>query len=328
MRRAAALVALIGLAVSVASLVDQSGGAPAFCAEEGCGEVRSSAWAHPLGIPLPILGIGFFAAAVLLAAAGPRAASIRRGVAAVGGAVGIGLIAVQAFAIGTWCALCLVADLGAIVHAALVLARRRPWPRLAGAQATALAAGAALAVAFPLVAASFGHRSSPAPPPPGAQVAGVALVVDFVDFECPFCRAVDARLKEAVATAGVPVRVERRMVPLSRHRGAMPAALAWCAADAQGAGDSMADALFAAAPATLTRAGCEAIATELGLDLERYRRDVAAPATSARIEADRAAARSAGVRGLPTLHIGHDVLVGGKVSTDAMVAALRRAARS
>jgi len=53
-------LAVVGLAASVASLIDYLGSSATFCAESGCNQVRESAWAHPLGIPMPVLGIAFF----------------------------------------------------------------------------------------------------------------------------------------------------------------------------------------------------------------------------------------------------------------------------
>src|SRR5688572_23546874 len=54
--------AIIGLAASLSALVDDLGGLPAFCAETGCEVVRTSVWARPLGVPMSVLGVGFFAA--------------------------------------------------------------------------------------------------------------------------------------------------------------------------------------------------------------------------------------------------------------------------
>src|SRR5215203_4283946 len=102
----ALVLALVGLGASVASLVDYLSPAPTFCSETGCATVRLSAWADPLGIPLPILGIAYFLAMTVLAFL-PRKRT-RMVLAAVGGAGGITLILVQALWIGAWCKLCLV----------------------------------------------------------------------------------------------------------------------------------------------------------------------------------------------------------------------------
>ena len=114
---------VIGLGASIASLIDYLGASATFCAESGCDTVRASAWAHPLGVPMPVLGIAFFAAAIALGfIESPR---LRRALAIAGGAWALLLIGLQAFSIGAWCKLCLVADPSAIGYAIAVLAGAR-----------------------------------------------------------------------------------------------------------------------------------------------------------------------------------------------------------
>ncbi|HKE17769.1 MAG TPA: vitamin K epoxide reductase family protein [Kofleriaceae bacterium] len=337
----AAVLALVGMAVSAALLVDSMRPVPAFCAAEGCAAVRATAWARPLGIPMPVLGLLFFAAALALSAAGPRLAVARRLAALAGGAVAIGLLALQAFVIGEWCRLCVIADLSAIALAGLVVAGgSAAWPRAGGARMTATAALGALAALLPIARLAPDRAeppvgAAPAPARPGLpevvareQHPGEVVVVDFVDFECPYCRALHPRLVEALARIDRPVRVVRKMVPLPQHPGAMPAAIAWCCADAQGKGHEMAEALIAAPVEDLTPEGCERIATEVGLDLDRYRTDVADPATSARVQSDIQDAREAGIRSLPTVYIGSQAFTDASASTDDLEAALQRAGDS
>ena len=123
---------------------------------------------------------------------------------------------------------------------------------------------------------------------------GIATIVDFVDFECPFCRRFAPTLDAAIASAKVPVRLVRKMTPLKIHPHAMTAALAWCWAEAQGKGEAMAKALFAAPVDRLTPEGCEQIAVEVGCELETYRKTLADPATLERIKHDAADAKTAG----------------------------------
>jgi protein-disulfide isomerase/uncharacterized membrane protein len=312
--------AVLGLGASITSLVDDLGGAPTFCAETG--------WACPLGIPMSVLGVGFFTAALALAfVPAPR---LRRWLALAGGAWALWLIALQAFAIGAWCKLCLVADPSALVHAVLVVAGARtlaPAPRRL----------------LPLVPATFAIVAAlglwtQAPPPvapsaPGtpesisrAQTPGAVTIVEFVDFECPFCRAMQARLERALARTTVPVRVVRKMVPLPQHPGAAPAALAYCCAERQGRGEEMARALFAAAPADLTPEGCAAIAERIGCDLDRYRADLAA--AHEQVASDLRDAEQAGVQALPTLFIGAERITGASASAEDLAAMIDRAPRS
>ena len=63
----ALVLSLVGFGTSVASSIDYMAAQPTFCAESGCATVRASAWAHPLGVPMPLLGLGFFAAMIALA---------------------------------------------------------------------------------------------------------------------------------------------------------------------------------------------------------------------------------------------------------------------
>jgi uncharacterized membrane protein len=119
----ALVLALVGLGASIASLVDYLSPAPTFCSEGGCATVRLSAWSHPLGIPLPIIGIAYFLAMTVLAFWPHK--RLRLVLAGIGAAGGIALILIQAFSIGAWCKVCLVADPAAIVGALVVLAGAR-----------------------------------------------------------------------------------------------------------------------------------------------------------------------------------------------------------
>ncbi|MEJ7598076.1 MAG: vitamin K epoxide reductase family protein [Kofleriaceae bacterium] len=233
--------AVVGFAASLATAIDDLGPAPTFCARS-CEVVRSSAWARPLGIPMSLLGVAFFAAMIALAFIDrPR---LRRGLAVAGAAWAIWLVVLQGFVIGAWCKLCLVADPAAIIGAACVLAGARTlgfaWSR--AALGVAAVAGIVLALAVwtrspELVETADG-------PVPAfvsrSQAPGKVTIVEVVDFECPFCRKMQTRIDDARARTQVPVQVERKMMPLSMHEYAIPAAVAFCCADAQGKGEEMA----------------------------------------------------------------------------------------
>lgn len=321
----AAVASLIGLTASVASLYDYLGPAPAFCAESGCATVRASAWAHPLGIPMPVLGIVFFAMMLVLAFV--ERPKLRVALAATGAAWGVALIALQAFVIHAWCKLCLIADPSAIVAGLAVIAGARTvkftWPRVVAA----VPAGAACVLALRL----FSHPAAPTIPPgtpafvASAQQPGVVTVIELVDFECPFCRALAPKLADALRAAKVPVRVVRKMVPLPMHPHAMPAALAWCCAAAQGKGDAMADALFSAPADDLTPEGCEQLASKIGCDMDRYHRDL--PAMVGKVAADMLDARGGDVHSLPTVFVGTQRLTGANHTTEDLVAAVEHAPR-
>jgi len=324
---AALAFALVGLGASIASLVDYFGDAPTFCAESGCATVRESAWARPLGIPLPVFGIAYFITMVVLAfLPKPR---LRIALASAGGALGVALILIQAFAIGAWCKLCLIADPAAIAAAIAVVAGAGTI-RPTATNIAATIPAAALAV---LGLGVWTARPDAVPDEKlpecvaREQLPGNVTIVEFVDFECPYCRELNKKLTEAVDRTKHPIRIVRKMVPLPSHTYAVPAAMAWCAADAQGVGDRMAQELFAAKPEDLTPAGCEAIAVRLGCDVMKYRQTFASAELRARIERDMADARAADLKGFPTIFIGKQKFEGSNHTSEDLYAAIERAAR-
>lgn len=312
---------LAGLAVSAMLLVDYVR-PPVFCADRGtgCDLVRASAYARPGGIPLPVPGMVFFATllGVSLVARG------RQGRAALGvlGALGVGagltLVAIQHFRLQAWCRYCLVVDAASMIAGGIAIALSRneieTQPRYARWGSLGLAA-AVLPLFWGLSRPSH-HPARPAPLASNVvpevilreQRPGVATVVEFVDFECPFCRRQQEALVTALASYGPRVRVVRKNVPLSFHPHARDAARAHCCADEQGRGDAMADALFRAED--LTPEGCERVARGVGVDLGAYRACLASPRPNVAVERDERDARAVGLEGLPTIWIGREHFVG------------------
>src|SRR5947208_1421124 len=111
----AIVAAVVGLGASIASLIDYLSPAPTFCMESGCATVRASAWSHPLGIPMPVFGIVFFAASIALAFL--QRPTLRMLWALGGAVVSLALIGLQAFSIHAWCKLCMIADPSALLQA-------------------------------------------------------------------------------------------------------------------------------------------------------------------------------------------------------------------
>lgn len=318
--------ATVGLAASIASLYDYVGPEPAFCAESGCATVRASSWAHPLGIPMPVLGIAFFAAALVLSfVERPR---LRRTLAIGGAAWALLLIGLQAFSIGAWCKLCMIADPSAIVYAIAVLAGAHAL-RFTWWKPALLAPSAAAIVG---VLALWTHTPPPPPLPAGtpafvqdAQKHGVVTIVEVVDFECPYCRMMQKQVTDAIVKSGVEARIVRHMMPLPRHPHAMPAALAYCCAQMQGQAkaDALADLLFTAPEDSMTTEGCEELAVKAGCDRDQYRRDL--PLAVARVATESISARASGVKSLPTVFVGGEQFIGAAASTDDLVASIQRA---
>jgi protein-disulfide isomerase len=140
-------------------------------------------------------------------------------------------------------------------------------------------------------------------PSKGSAQALVTLQV-FSDYQCPFCARVEATLSEVQKTYGDKVRVVWRDVPLPFHADAPLAAQAAREAMAQkgpAAYWQMHDKLFAnqQTPDGLKRPALEKYATELGLDLNRFKTALDTSAHKAAIDADVKAAEAAGIQGTP-----------------------------
>ncbi|MDB4942437.1 MAG: hypothetical protein JWP97_1971 [Labilithrix sp.] len=311
-------VCTVALVASAILLVDYVRPAPVFCdAEGGCGIVRRTIFAYPMGIPTPLLGIaGFLAIGLAELVPGRRARVAQLVLSAFGALVAAGLLAVQGL-LHTICPFCAVADTAALALLVLSIARlRRGWDPPAGRGAIG-GAVLALVVGTGLPIAVGMNKKAIEPPLPDVIAAEIAqtprgrvTVVDFVDFECPFCRMTHASLGPLLDARKDRVRLVRKHVPLRMHAHAMDAAKAACCGEKLGKGNEVAEALFTAPPEQLTPEGCEAIAAAEGLDLAAFRECVKDPATDARIKADVDTFHAAKGHGLPTLYIDRTKLEG------------------
>lgn len=134
----------------------------------------------------------------------------------------------------------------------------------------------------------------------GKKDAPVTLVI-FSDFQCPFCSKIQPLIEEALKNNSDKLKVVFKHLPLQMHKEAEPAALAAIAADEQGKFWQMHDALFAAKK--LSAETIEQAAKDIGLDMEKFKKDVASAETKAKLQKDMTDAGKAGVGGTPTLFI-------------------------
>jgi protein-disulfide isomerase len=168
-------------------------------------------------------------------------------------------------------------------------------------------------------------QAAPAPaaaaPPGSDQIFKVALgdapqqgspdakvtIVEWSDFQCPFCSRVVDTLREIEKNYGADVRLVFKQNPLPMHPDAPYAAKASIAAHRQGKFWQMHDKLFEAAasrqPDALKQDKVDAMARDLGLDVERYQRDVSSPETAQVIRDDQAQAAKLGAGGTPHFFI-------------------------
>jgi protein-disulfide isomerase len=141
----------------------------------------------------------------------------------------------------------------------------------------------------------------------GAAASSV-VVVEYFDFECPACAAYAPVVDQLVDEYGERVTFVARNFPLAQHTNGVAAALAAEAAAAQGRYWEMHDLLFArqkewSGKPAATPEAFEAYALELGLDMDRFRADVANPQTRARIERDFTDGQRIGVNSTPTFFL-------------------------
>jgi protein-disulfide isomerase len=121
------------------------------------------------------------------------------------------------------------------------------------------------------------------------------LVIEYGDFECPYCAALSARL------AQLPIRHVFRHFPVrSSHRRAWPAACAAEAAALQGRFWEMYDLLFGD-QGRLEDPHLWRRAEQLDLDLDRFESDRRGAAVQARVKGDFQSGVRAGVVTTPTV---------------------------
>ncbi len=158
-------------------------------------------------------------------------------------------------------------------------------------------------------------------PARGGKAPKVTLIA-FSEFQCPFCaRAASTALEEVAKSYGDDLRVVFKHRPLAFHDRALPAALAAEAAGEQGKFWEMHDKLFSGHCGVNPRPDCnqqkvldpatlEKYATELGLDLSRWKAAMAGSRAKSRVDADQKLADQFGVRGTPTFFVNGRALVG------------------
>ncbi|MFF9215261.1 Na+/H+ antiporter NhaA [Streptomyces viridosporus] len=136
--------------------------------------------------------------------------------------------------------------------------------------------------------------------PPDAPL----TLVEYGDFECPFCARTTGVAQELRQRFGDRLRYVFRHLPLlDVHPHSELAARAAVAADAQGRFWQMHDLLFAHQD-QLEFEDIVGYAAQLGLDVERFLEDLDSERTAARVRADVASAEASGARGTPTFFLG------------------------
>lgn len=129
------------------------------------------------------------------------------------------------------------------------------------------------------------------------------------DFDCPFCERSLATLEQLEQDNPKQLAIAFRHFPLPIHQNARAAHRAAIAAERQGEFWTMWALLYASRSAR-SEAELEGFAKQAGLDLDRYRKDIADPDVDKQIDADIATCAALDVRGTPTFFLNGRALQG------------------
>ncbi|MEM9861640.1 MAG: thioredoxin domain-containing protein [Myxococcota bacterium] len=140
----------------------------------------------------------------------------------------------------------------------------------------------------------------------------LVTIVEFSDFECPFCSRVNPTMERIRRDYGDDVRIVWRNNPLPFHQNAGPAATLALEAMDQGGSDKFwaaHDLLFQNQRA-LGREQLEGYGQQLGLNMAQLRAALDNNEHQAKIEADQRLAQQIGARGTPNFFINGEQLTG------------------
>jgi protein-disulfide isomerase len=159
-------------------------------------------------------------------------------------------------------------------------------------------------------------------PTTGAKEQKIVLL-EFSDFQCPYCSKAHQTLKQFMTTRQNQVTLVYKHLPLTQiHPEAMPSAKAAWAAGQQGKFWEFHDVLFENQQ-KLGEPLYVATAKALNLDLQRFDQDRNGQAASAAIQKDVEMAEKLGVTGTPFLIMNDQVLSSG-AELDNLEAALKQ----
>lgn len=145
--------------------------------------------------------------------------------------------------------------------------------------------------------------------PARGPAAALVQIIEFSDFECPFCLRAHPTVLKVLSTYGDKVRLVYRHYPLPNHPNARPAAEASACADEQGKFWEFHDRLFEN-QTKLTAADLKQYASTLGLDSGKFNACFDSHKFAAQVEDDMEAGEAVGVSGTPAFFINGRVVSG------------------
>lgn len=127
-------------------------------------------------------------------------------------------------------------------------------------------------------------------------------IVEFSDFQCPYCSKAVSETKLLLRQFPNDVKLVFKQFPLDDHAQAEFGAEAALAAQAQGKFWEMHDLIYAGYP-NVSRSTVMGYARRLGLDMKRFTAEVDTHKYAARVHAEEQQGEDAGVGGTPTFFI-------------------------
>jgi protein-disulfide isomerase len=162
--------------------------------------------------------------------------------------------------------------------------------------------------------------NNPASPVIG-NPAGNVTVVEFLDYRCPYCKAVHQSIADVIAADG-NVRVVIKEFPILGE-DSLFAARAALAAGKQGKYAEMHTALMTF-KGKLSAPDVENIALGLALDVARLKEDMKAPEVDQELQQNYTLAESLGINGTPAFIIG-ETLIPGAIKLEDLKAHIAKA---
>lgn len=131
-------------------------------------------------------------------------------------------------------------------------------------------------------------------------------LIEFSDFQCPYCKALDQSVRQVLADMGDEVQLVFKYLPLDIHPQAQNAALAAACAAEQGKFEAYANNLFdnqAVWGVTKGTAKFKAYAVQLKLDANQFNQCLDSKKYADLIKKDQAEAEKFGISGTPAIFI-------------------------
>jgi protein-disulfide isomerase len=139
-------------------------------------------------------------------------------------------------------------------------------------------------------------------PAKGGPAGAPVTIVEFSDFQCPYCSRLNPTIDQVMSKYGSKVRLVFRQFPLPMHQNAAKAAEAALCANEQGKFWEMHDSMFKD-QAALAVDALKTKAAGLGLNAQAFNSCLDSGKEAAAVKADMKAGQEAGVNGTPAMFV-------------------------